>query len=208
MSCCFCLPLFLVLQVITPSTFFFCLQRKIALRVLSQDCSSGPCERNWSTWALFHTKRRNKLKTAQLERLVYCHCNLRLLEHRGNPIEPQQVNPDLIDIEKVKDIPQIPSEERDIYAMLYEEAMQPLHTTRSRTRSRAIPRAASAAGASSEIGEASTSARGDSGESTPVATDAIDTLDDSSDSEWTTQSEASEDEDMDDLDLEDSAEET
>lgn len=111
----------------------------------------------------------------------------------------------MIDIEKVKDIPQIPSEERDIYAMLYEEAMQPLHTTRSRTRSRAIPRAASAAGASSEIGEASTSARG---ESTPVATDAIDTLDDSSDSEWTTQSEASEDEDMDDLDLEDSADET
>ena len=66
-----------------------------------------------------------------LERLVYCHCNLRLLEEKGNFIEPQQVDVDRIDIEKVNPIPEIPPDERDIYAMLYEEAMEPLHTTRS-----------------------------------------------------------------------------
>ena len=90
------------------------------MRVLSQDCSSGPCERNWSTWALFHTKKRNKFTTPQLERLVYCHCNLRLLEQRGTSIE---LIVDKFDIEKVKDIPEIPPDEQDIYTMLYEEAM-------------------------------------------------------------------------------------
>lgn len=117
----------------TPLTFLE-LQRRIALRVLSQDCGSGPCERNWSTWALFHTKKRNKLSTCQLERLVFCHCNLKLLEQKSFPIEPRQVNPDKIDINKCKEIPSIPQEERDIYAMLYEEAIAPTHTTRSQRR--------------------------------------------------------------------------
>lgn len=113
------------------------LQRRIAIKVLSQDCSSGPCERNWSTWALFHTKKRNRLSTSQLERLVYCHCNLRLLEQKGNSIEAQQVNPDTIDINKCLDIPDIPQEERDIYSMLYEEITAPSHATRSRQSQRA-----------------------------------------------------------------------
>ncbi|MCO5607939.1 hypothetical protein L7F22_062141 [Adiantum nelumboides] len=108
--------------------------RRIALRVLSQDCSFGPCERNWSTWALFHTKKRNKLSTQQLERLVFCHCNLKLLEQKSCPIEPRQVNPDKIDINKCKEIPDIPQEEQDIYAMLYEETLASAHNTRSQRR--------------------------------------------------------------------------
>ncbi|MCO5597898.1 hypothetical protein L7F22_051983 [Adiantum nelumboides] len=108
--------------------------RRIALRVLSQDCSSGPCERNWSTSALFHTKKRNKLSTQQLERLVFCHCNLKLLEQKSCPIEPRQVNPDKIDINKCKEIPDIPQEEQDIYAMLYEETLASAHNTRSQRR--------------------------------------------------------------------------
>ncbi|MCO5560335.1 hypothetical protein L7F22_013947 [Adiantum nelumboides] len=110
--------------------------KRFAIRVLSQDCSSGPCERNWSTWALFHTKKRNKLKTDQLERLVFCHCNLQLLEKAVLSPEPSQVNVDKIDIEKVRDIPEIPSEERDTYSMLYEELTAPVHETRAQ-RSRA-----------------------------------------------------------------------
>ncbi|MCO5593260.1 hypothetical protein L7F22_047268 [Adiantum nelumboides] len=111
-------------------------QKRFAIRVLSQDCSSGPCERNWSTWALFHTKKRNKLKTDQLERLVFCHCNLQLLEKAVLSPEPSQVNVDKIDIEKVRDILEIPSEERYIYSMLYEELTAPVHETRAQ-RSRA-----------------------------------------------------------------------
>ncbi|MCO5557339.1 hypothetical protein L7F22_010902 [Adiantum nelumboides] len=105
--------------------------KRLAIRILSHDCSSGPCERNWSTWALFHTKKRNRLSTAQLERLVYCHCNLRLLDHTASSPEPRQVNVDKIDIEKVKDIPDIPREELDIYPMLYEEMSAPAHQTRA-----------------------------------------------------------------------------
>lgn len=108
-------------------------QKRIAIRVLSQDCSSGPCERNWSTWALFHTKKRNRLSTAQLERLVYCNCNLQLLEKNSGHPHPSQVNVDKIDIEKVKFIPEIPQDERDIYTLLYEEMTAPLHATRQNT---------------------------------------------------------------------------
>ncbi|MCO5589474.1 hypothetical protein L7F22_043441 [Adiantum nelumboides] len=104
--------------------------KRLVVRILSQDCSSGPCERNWSTWALFHTKKRNRLSTAQLERLVYCHCNLRLLDHTTSSPKPRQVNVDKIAIEKVKDIPDIPREELDIYTMLYEEMSAPAHQIR------------------------------------------------------------------------------
>ena len=118
----------------TDCVFIDILQKRLALRVLSQDCSSGPCERNWSTWALFHTKKRNKLTTAQLERLVFCNCNLKLLDRLSGSPEPIQVNIDKIDIEKVRDIPDIPQVERDLYALLYEEAMAPVHNTRRQAR--------------------------------------------------------------------------
>ncbi|KAH7388481.1 hypothetical protein KP509_16G077800 [Ceratopteris richardii] len=53
--------------------------QKVALRILGQDCSSGACERNWSAYSLIHTKIRNKLPTKQLERLIYCRSNPRML---------------------------------------------------------------------------------------------------------------------------------
>ena len=53
--------------------------QRLALRVLAQDCSSGACERNRSAYSLIHTKIRNRLSTAQLERLVYCCANLRMV---------------------------------------------------------------------------------------------------------------------------------
>ncbi|MCO5604895.1 hypothetical protein L7F22_059069 [Adiantum nelumboides] len=117
--------------------------KHLAIRVLSQDCSSGSCERNWSTWTLYHTKRKNKLTTAQLKRLVYCNCNLKLLERAAMGPEPMQVNVDKIDIEKVRDIPTIPQEERDLYTLLYEEASTPAHDTRGTRRGRGRLTAAS-----------------------------------------------------------------
>ncbi|MCO5601500.1 hypothetical protein L7F22_055621 [Adiantum nelumboides] len=50
---------------------------RIALRILSQDCSAGACERNWSAYSVIHTKIRNRLSTTQLEKLVYCRANMR-----------------------------------------------------------------------------------------------------------------------------------
>ncbi|MQM01956.1 hypothetical protein Taro_034717 [Colocasia esculenta] len=56
--------------------------REIAIRVLSQTSSSSGCERNWSTFALIHTKVRNRLSHRRLDNLVYVHYNMRLrLKH-------------------------------------------------------------------------------------------------------------------------------
>ncbi|KAK2646674.1 hypothetical protein Ddye_021869 [Dipteronia dyeriana] len=49
-----------------------------AVKVLSLTCSSSACERNWSTFNLIHTKKRNRLKTTKLNSLVYIMYNRRL----------------------------------------------------------------------------------------------------------------------------------
>ncbi|KAH7422803.1 hypothetical protein KP509_12G026500 [Ceratopteris richardii] len=53
--------------------------QKLALYVLSQGSCASPCERNWSTFSLIHTKRRNRLMLKNVEKLVYIHTNLRLI---------------------------------------------------------------------------------------------------------------------------------
>ncbi|MQL76561.1 hypothetical protein Taro_008954 [Colocasia esculenta] len=45
--------------------------RKVAVKILSQTSSSSGCERNWSTFALIHTKVRNRLSYRRLDNLVY-----------------------------------------------------------------------------------------------------------------------------------------
>ncbi|MQL71227.1 hypothetical protein Taro_003545 [Colocasia esculenta] len=50
----------------------------IAIRVLRQTTSASQCERNWSTFNHVHSKIRNRLKAERLDKLVYCHYNMRL----------------------------------------------------------------------------------------------------------------------------------
>lgn len=52
--------------------------QKLALRLVSQCCSSSGCERNWSTFALIHTKVRNRMSYQKLHKLVYVNYNLRI----------------------------------------------------------------------------------------------------------------------------------
>ncbi|KAK0608764.1 hypothetical protein LWI29_035625 [Acer saccharum] len=52
--------------------------RAIAVCILSQTASSSACERNWSTFALIHTKQRNCLAYSKFEQLVYCYYNMKL----------------------------------------------------------------------------------------------------------------------------------
>ena len=52
---------------------------KLAIRVLSQVTSASPCERNWSTFSLIHTKRQNRLSPNHVQKLVFLHTNLHLL---------------------------------------------------------------------------------------------------------------------------------
>ncbi|MQM04756.1 hypothetical protein Taro_037564, partial [Colocasia esculenta] len=40
----------------------------VTVKVLSQTTSSSPCERNWSTFSLIHTKIRNRLGVDRLEK--------------------------------------------------------------------------------------------------------------------------------------------
>ena len=52
--------------------------RNLDLKVLSQIASSPACERNWSTFALIHTKQRNQLAYPRLQQLVFCYYNMKL----------------------------------------------------------------------------------------------------------------------------------
>jgi len=63
----------------------------LAMRLVSQCCSSSGCERNWSTFALLHTKVRNRLSHKKLNKLVYVNYNLRLRleEVSGPPIREE-----------------------------------------------------------------------------------------------------------------------
>ncbi|XP_058769027.1 uncharacterized protein LOC131642877 [Vicia villosa] len=52
--------------------------QKLAIRILSQTCSASGCERNWSVFEHFHSKKRNRLENQKLNDLVYVRYNLRL----------------------------------------------------------------------------------------------------------------------------------
>nr|XP_016514317.1 PREDICTED: uncharacterized protein LOC107831102 [Nicotiana tabacum] len=69
---------------------------KFAIRVLSLTCSSSGCERNWSTFELIHTKKRNRLEHHRLNALVYVRYNTRLRE-RSIKRKLQKFDPVLVD---------------------------------------------------------------------------------------------------------------
>ncbi|RZR97863.1 hypothetical protein BHM03_00027107 [Ensete ventricosum] len=74
--------------------------RKVAIRILSQTTTSSGCERNWSTFALIHTKVRNRLSYRRLEKLVYVHYNMRLrLQCAELDKEPEEPEIEPIDIQ-------------------------------------------------------------------------------------------------------------
>ncbi|KAF2318549.1 hypothetical protein GH714_008841 [Hevea brasiliensis] len=50
--------------------------QRVAIRILSQPCSSHWCRWNWSTFESIHSKKRNKMELEKLNDLVFVHCNL------------------------------------------------------------------------------------------------------------------------------------
>uniref|UniRef100_A0A8I7BAZ6 BED-type domain-containing protein n=1 Tax=Hordeum vulgare subsp. vulgare TaxID=112509 RepID=A0A8I7BAZ6_HORVV len=52
--------------------------QKCAMRICSQCISSSGCERNWSAFALVHTKQRNRLLYDKLDKLVSVRYNLKI----------------------------------------------------------------------------------------------------------------------------------
>ncbi|AQK94388.1 hAT transposon superfamily protein [Zea mays] len=58
--------------------------QKMATKILSLTASSSGCERNWSGFDGVHTKKRNRLTTDHLNKLVYIQFNNRLINNRAN----------------------------------------------------------------------------------------------------------------------------
>lgn len=56
--------------------------QRIAIRILSQTCSSIGCEHTWSPYDRVHNKRHNCLSRKRWNELTYVHYNLRLREHQ------------------------------------------------------------------------------------------------------------------------------
>ncbi|XP_059650540.1 uncharacterized protein LOC132296346 [Cornus florida] len=56
----------------------------LAFKLLSQPASSSCCERNWSTYSLIQSIKRNRLTTSRAEDLVFVYCNLRLMSRKKN----------------------------------------------------------------------------------------------------------------------------
>ncbi|MFS7995502.1 putative HAT dimerization domain, ribonuclease H-like superfamily [Helianthus anomalus] len=52
--------------------------KAFAMKILGLTCSASACERNWSTFNQVHTKRRNRLSTDRMNKLVYVMYNRRL----------------------------------------------------------------------------------------------------------------------------------
>lgn len=60
-----------------------CLElQQIAVRILSQTCSSFGCEHNWSTFDQIHSQRHNRIAQKRLNDIIYVHYNLRLRERQ------------------------------------------------------------------------------------------------------------------------------
>eukprot|EP00253_Pinus_taeda_P007352 PITA_07352 len=88
--------------------------QKLAIRILSQTCSSSGCERNWSVFEKIHAKKRNRynfelkplveqlhllLEFARLNDLVYVHYNIRLqVRQIESPMDPYAISLDNIDV--------------------------------------------------------------------------------------------------------------
>ncbi|KAK3225561.1 hypothetical protein Dsin_005423 [Dipteronia sinensis] len=95
--------------------------RAIAVRILSQTTSSSACERNWSTFALIHTKQRNRLVYSKLEQLVYCYYNMKL-KLRDMAAEKDKVNET-----NFIDLLQVPAEARDDNENFFFEWVRPAY---------------------------------------------------------------------------------
>ncbi|WOK95129.1 hypothetical protein Cni_G03836 [Canna indica] len=63
-----------------------CLElQHIAVRILSQSCTSFGCEHNWSTFDHIHSTRRSRLAQKKLNDFAFVHYNLRLRERERQP---------------------------------------------------------------------------------------------------------------------------
>lgn len=73
--------------------------QRVAVRILSQPCSSHWCRWNWCTFENLHSKRRNRTELEKFNDLVYVHCNLWLQSiWQSRDRKSKAINLDEIDV--------------------------------------------------------------------------------------------------------------
>lgn len=73
--------------------------QRVAVRILSQVCSTSTFERNWSTFQQIHSEKRNKLDKEILNDLLYINYNLKLASRmKAKPLENDPILVDDIDM--------------------------------------------------------------------------------------------------------------
>ncbi|XP_042515283.1 uncharacterized protein LOC122089633 [Macadamia integrifolia] len=93
--------------------------QNIACRILSQPCSSSPCEYNWSAWDAAQTKKKNRLAPEMLEDLVYIRMNSIMRENYESQLHKDS-RP--IDLDNLGDLPRVDFElEMERFEQTYEE---------------------------------------------------------------------------------------
>ncbi|XP_012090130.1 uncharacterized protein LOC105648374 [Jatropha curcas] len=73
--------------------------QRVAIRILSQVCSTFTFERHWNTFQQIHSEKRNKIDKEALNDLVYINYNLKLSRQmRTKPLETDPIQFDDIDM--------------------------------------------------------------------------------------------------------------
>ncbi|GBG58817.1 hypothetical protein CBR_g218 [Chara braunii] len=120
--------------------------RDVAMRCLGAWTTASPCERNWSTHDFVNTKRRNRLGVGQLEKLVFCHWNLKLLQSshaRGGFIGAGLPGVGLTDVERrAEDYSRYEPDEMEPGTYDPEEIEREANRLRRQSRGRRLARAA------------------------------------------------------------------
>lgn len=81
-----------------------CLElQRIAVRILSQTCSSFGCEHNWSIYDQLYSLRNNRLAQKRLNDLIYVHYNLRLREQQLRRRADNSISLDNVLLERLLD---------------------------------------------------------------------------------------------------------
>lgn len=69
--------------------------QRVAVRILSQVCSTFTLEKQWSTSQQVHSEKRNKIDRETLNDLVYIHYNLKLartITSKSSEADPLQLD--------------------------------------------------------------------------------------------------------------------
>ncbi|KAH7859352.1 hypothetical protein Vadar_026075 [Vaccinium darrowii] len=93
--------------------------------------SSSCCERNWSTYSVTQSVKRNRQATSQAEDLVFVHCNLRPLsrkskEYTERPSKYWDISGDQFDIDgqEAAELAQLSLDEPDLEGMMFQEVKE------------------------------------------------------------------------------------